>query len=70
MSTVEPGPYRHFKGGHYVVVGEATDSETEQSVVVYRSADGRLWTRPKAMFVESVEHEGRTVPRFARVVVE
>ena len=34
---------------------------------MYRSADGRLWVRPAAMFAESVVHEGVLVPRFSPV---
>ncbi|MEL4317955.1 DUF1653 domain-containing protein [Leifsonia sp. YIM 134122] len=64
---IEPGSYRHFKGGLYTVVGEATDSETERPVVVYRSADGRLWVRPAAMWAEVVEHGGALVTRFTLV---
>jgi hypothetical protein len=35
--------------------------------VVYRQEYGErgLWVRPAAMFAESVEVEGRVVPRFA-----
>lgn len=65
--TVASGRYRHFKGGLYEVVGVATDSETEEPVVVYKSADGRLWTRSLAMFAEAVERDGVTRPRFERL---
>ncbi|MEO5535006.1 MAG: DUF1653 domain-containing protein [Pseudolysinimonas sp.] len=61
---IEPGPYRHFKGGQYEVVGTARHSETEESLVVYRAADGSMWVRPEAMWREVVEHDGRTVARF------
>ncbi len=64
---VEPGTYRHFKGGIYEVIGVATDSETEAEIVVYRSADGRLWTRSRAMFEEMVDVSGSRVQRFARL---
>lgn len=67
LTMVEPGRYRHFKGGLYEVVGVATDSETEAAIVVYRSADGRLWTRSAAMFEETVDMDGAPVPRFARL---
>jgi len=64
-----PGRYRHFKGGEYEVLGVARHSETDERLVVYRplSGDGGLWVRPVAMFLETVEHDGRTVPRFAPV---
>jgi hypothetical protein len=63
--SVRPGPNRHFKGGRYEVIGVARHSETEEPHVVYRAADGSLWVRPAAMFTETVEHDGRMVPRFA-----
>jgi hypothetical protein len=67
--TVEPGRYRHFKGGEYEVLAVANHSETHEPMVVYRPLynDSGWWVRPLAMFVEIVEHEGREVPRFARV---
>jgi len=67
--TVEPGRYRHFKGGEYEVLAVATHSETREQMVVYRPlyGDHGWWVRPLGMFVETVEHEGRTVPRFERI---
>jgi hypothetical protein len=63
---VPPGRYRHYKGGSYEVLGVARHSETEEDFVVYRAlyGDGRLWVRPRAMFLESVTVGGATVPRF------
>lgn len=68
METLEPGPYVHFKGGRYDVVGEALHSETEERLVVYRSADGRLWVRPLEMFLGTAQlDDGVVVPRFVRL---
>ncbi len=66
---VPVGRYRHFKGGEYEVIGVARHSETDERLVVYRPlyGDGGLWVRPAAMFLEPVEHAGRTVPRFTFV---
>jgi hypothetical protein len=63
---MEPGAYRHYKGGLYEVLGVARHSETEERLVVYRalSGDGGLWVRPLAMFQETVTVDGRDVPRF------
>ena len=68
-SSIEPGRYRHFKGGEYEVLDTARHSETEEVFVVYRSMKdpAQLWIRPFAMFVESVEVEGELVPRFKRL---
>ena len=66
MSDVAVGRYRHYKGNEYTVIGVARHSETEEDLVVYRKeyGDHSLWVRPKAMFVESVEVNGETLPRF------
>ena len=60
--------YQHFKGGLYRCHGTATCSETQQRLVVYRSlTDGQLWVRPLSMFIELIEHEGMTMPRFTEL---
>jgi hypothetical protein len=67
MTAIRPGRYRHYKGNDYTVLGVARHSETLEELVVYRQEYGErgLWVRPAAMFAESVEVEGRVVPRFA-----
>jgi hypothetical protein len=66
MATVTPGRYRHYKGNDYTVLGVARHSETLEELVVYRAEYGErgLWVRPAAMFAETVEVAGQTVPRF------
>ena len=63
------GKYRHYKGNLYEVIGVARHSETLEEMVVYRALYGEcgLWVRPLGMFLESVEIDGKTVPRFAYV---
>ena len=63
---IRPGRYRHFKGGEYEVLGVARHSETEEELVVYRALYGErgLWVRPAAMWTETVERDGKTLPRF------
>ena len=65
------GIYRHYKGALYEVSGLARHSETEEWLVVYRALYGEygLWVRPAAMFTESVDYQGETVPRFSLVQV-
>jgi hypothetical protein len=48
------------------VIGVARHSETVEELVVYRQEYGEhgLWVRPKAMFLEAVEVDGQSVPRF------
>ena len=67
--AIAPGKYRHYKGGLYEVIGIARHSETQEEMVVYRAlyGDGGLWVRPKAMFLETVTHDGAVVPRFCRI---
>ncbi len=57
-----PGRYKHYKGNLYDVYEVATHSEDESKLVVKA-----LWVRPLDMFVESVEKDGETLPRFAYV---
>jgi hypothetical protein len=66
---LQPGRYQHFKGGLYEVIGIARHSETQEEMVVYRPlyGEGGLWVRPRAMFEETVTHEGKSVPRFRMV---
>lgn len=68
-ATVQKGRYRHFKGSDYLVIDEATHSETGERYIVYRALYGEqgLWVRPYAMFFETVSKEGREVPRFAYI---
>lgn len=63
---VKVGRYRHFKGMEYEVLGVAKHSETLEEMVVYRAlyGEGGLWVRPAAMFLETVEREGKIFPRF------
>lgn len=64
-----PGRYRHYKGGLYSVIGIARHSETGEFLVIYRPEYGEraLWARPLAMFSETVEVDGRPIPRFERL---
>jgi len=66
--------YRHYKNLSYKVLGLARHSETLEELVLYETLydnpKGRLWVRPKAMFYETIEHNGQTRPRFAKVNCE
>ncbi|HTH44213.1 MAG TPA: DUF1653 domain-containing protein [Oxalicibacterium sp.] len=58
--------YRHYKGGIYEFVCAAKlESDPKVVMIVYTAADGSYWTRPESVFFETVEHQGRRVPRFA-----
>jgi len=64
--TMKPGLYRHYKGNDYFVFQVATHSETREPLVFYRClyGDYSWWVRPLAMFNETVELAGETIPRF------
>ena len=66
---VQVGLYRHYKGNNYFVFEVATHSETREQLVVYRClyGDYSWWVRPLGMFMETVEFEGKTIPRFGFV---
>ncbi len=58
--------YKHYKGGIYEWICEATlEPDPSVTMVVYRAYDGRIWTRPSTVFFEMVEVDGQQVPRFA-----
>ena len=58
--------YRHFKGNVYRVLHIAKHSETLEDIVVYQARYGEkgIWVRPKAMFEEVIERDGKTFRRF------
>ncbi len=61
--------YRHYKGGIYEFVCEARlESDPDVIMIVYKATDGSIWTRPKEIFFEFVEHEGKTVQRFIPII--
>jgi hypothetical protein len=59
--------YRHYKGGLYELVCEATLESDHSPMIVYRAANGSVWIRPREVFFETVEVDGKQVPRFAPV---
>lgn len=71
MDEVKLGHYQHFKGMKVEVLGVAHHTETLDELVVYREFvdDSRfgknpLWVRPKTMFTETVERNGKKMQRF------
>ena len=66
MEEIKKGRYRHFKGNEYEVIGTAKHSETLEEYVVYKAlyGEGGLWVRPKEMWNETVERDGKTYKRF------
>lgn len=72
MSEIKSGKYEHSKSGRkYEVIGLARHSETLEELVVYKAlykseefGEGALWVRPKKMFFEKVNLNGKEVSRF------
>ena len=68
---------RHYKGRVYeIIYPGGVHTETLEPVVVYAlDGDGpwlgedmfKIWIRPRAMFDDLVEHEGKTIPRFVEI---
>lgn len=63
------GPYRHYKGKEYAVIGEAIHTETEEKLVVYRALyePYTIWVRPYDMFFDILTIDGKEVPRFEKL---
>lgn len=61
--------YQHYKGNTYKLIGIAKHSETLEEMVVYQAeyGDNAIWVRPKDMFFEKVEVDGKLVDRFKEV---
>ena len=57
MEKIRKGVYRHFKGNQYLVLGEATHSETREVLVLYIPLYGKfqILVRPKEMFFDEVD---------------
>ena len=66
MEKIKLGEYEHYKGKHYQVLGVAKHSETLEELVVYKAlyGEGETWVRPLSMFLEYVEVNGHSTPRF------
>lgn len=63
---MEIGVYKHYKGKLYRVLYVATHSETLEKLVIYQAlyGDFAYWARPLGMFTETVEIDGKRMPRF------
>ena len=78
MNLPQKGRYRHFKGGEYELLCVARHSETDEPLVIYRAlypcpdtpgGEG-VWARPLSSWTQSVEMDGKCVPRFAPIPEE
>ncbi len=66
LPSLPLGPYLHYKGLRYEVLGVVRHSESLEPLVLYRAEYGErgLWVRPYAMFTEDVVIDGVKQPRF------
>ena len=75
---MQTGKYKHYKGNFYQVLGVAFHSETEEKMVLYKAlyecpdleeeyGANPYFVRPYKMFMETVNIDGKEVPRFAYV---
>ena len=66
--------YRHYKNKPYKYLGVAKHSETLDEVVLYETLYqndlGKLWVRPRKMFDEDIQLDGKSQARFAKVPLE
>lgn len=69
--TVTPGTYKHYKGGtyrvHFVAKLEATLEDAVVYETLYENSLGKYWVRPVKNWLESVEVNGVSQPRFTRI---
>lgn len=62
--------FRHYKGGVYEFVCEATLESDLSRMIVYRAADGSIWTRPKDIFFQWIDVDGVRLQRFTPIESE
>ena len=72
IPPLEPGLYKHYKGNTYNVLGVGRHTEADDYFVVYSPVESKpgapaIWLRPYQMFLETVEVEGETIPRFRKI---
>jgi hypothetical protein len=60
--------YRHYKGGEYEIVATGFFESTTTPCVIYRSVEDHVtWVRSARNFLEALEYDGETVPRFSKI---
>lgn len=71
---LEPGIYKHYKGGRYKVLDIGRNEHNLEEVVIYQpvseSEENDIWIRPLAEFLSTVYHNGEEVPRFKLALSE
>lgn len=74
MKEVKLEKYKHFKGKMYEVIAVGRLEATLEEMVVYKAlyeskdfGKDAVWIRPKKIFLEKVDLNGKKVPRFEPV---
>ena len=57
----------HYKGGLFELVCEATLVSVHSTMIVYKAANGSIWCRPREVFFEIIEVDGKKVRRFTPI---
>ena len=62
--------YRHFKGGYYLVLEIAENTESGEKFVIYRKLgdeEATVWARPLSGWMKPVQTPEGEVPRFVEI---
>jgi len=60
--------FEHYKGGQYEIVETGFLEDTEAPCVIYRSLTKNItWVRTAKDFFETIEYEGKRLPRFTKL---
>ncbi len=56
----------YYKGAIYETIGETLHTETEEKLIIYYAVNKpeQLFARPAGMFFETVDIDGKILPRF------
>lgn len=66
VDKIQAGHYLHYKNKEYTVLAVGNQYPSNEPHVLYQAqyGDKEFWIRPKDMFMETVEVDGKIVPRF------
>ena len=69
MEPIRPGVYRHFKGNLYAYCSPPSTARPGKISWSIRLSTGEqgYWVRPAAMWLETINRDGYTGPRFTWV---
>lgn len=62
--------HRHYKGGYYKVLYNATKEDTLSELIVYEDKNGKVWVRTANNFYENIPdptNPANYIPRFKKI---